>query len=82
MSTSRILSFNFSVLLQLISMRYELDFDYEGLMDAVEQRYNQNSRVDERDEIEDDVLEALSEFSGESVYRLEERMESTKKLRE
>lgn len=63
-------------------MSYELDFDYEGLMDVIDERYDQDSLNDKRDDIESDVLEALSDFSGESVYRLEDRLEATRKLRE
>lgn len=64
-------------------MSYELDFDYEGLMDAVEKRYeDKNSSLGERDETQDDIIEALSEFSGEPERYLQDRLESTRKLRE
>lgn len=64
-------------------MNYEFDFDTEGLMDTfdeVREGY-EGEYSDERDEVEEDVLEALSEFSGEPVYRLEDRLESTRRLR-
>lgn len=62
-------------------MKYELDFDYEGLTEIVQQRYDKENSVEE-DPIEDNILEALSEFSGESERYLQDRLESTRKLRE